>query len=399
MLEVILILLVLLVWLGWVQPWIPRCVISKQNILTRESQKASNLHCRVELTGADDQNNESVAFEVEIRGLIAASSQGCEVDVQVLIADVQDERGEPRPILSTVKQFQMEDSPAFCFHSRIGNLPSRETILSDWTPIAQIRADLLRFPRKGKRKLKFITSIICSADSQELACAVATIDYQNDQVGYIDAKENQQRSEMLIVRLAGALCRSAGEVDESAVKVVTDWIGTRIGASASKDGEAEKRSELEQSLEDALGTFEAHKRRPDIDAICREMAEAATIIERYDAMELCLRVAKAAGSISQKQIVVLSRLANLLILDPDKFQAMVQKILPLDIYENKDVEFILGVTADMTADDARHRLNSEYRKWNARVTHPAPATRAQASQMLTLIAEVRAGYTEQTCIA
>ncbi len=396
MLEVILILLVLLVWLGWVQPWIPRCVISKKNISTRQSQKASDLHCRVEMKGTDDQGGKTAAFEVKIRGLISASSQKC-VDVQVLIADVQDERGEPRPILSTVKQLQMEDSPAFCFHSRVGNLPSRETILSDWTPIAQIRADLLRFPRKGKRKLKFITSIICSADSQELACAVATIDYQNDQVGYIDAKENQQRSEMLTVRLAGALCRSAGKVDDSAVKVVTDWIGTGIGASASKDGEAEKRSELEQSLEDALGTFEAHN-QPNFDAVCREMAEAATIIERYEAMELCLRVAKAAGSIKQKQIVVLSRLANLLRLDPDKFQAMVQKILPLDIYENKDVEFILGITADMTADDARRRLNSEYRKWNARVTHPDPATRAQAGQMLALIAEVRAGYAQASCV-
>jgi len=348
------------------------------------------------MKGTDDQGGKTAAFEVKIRGLISASSQKC-VDVQVLIADVQDERGEPRPILSTVKQFQMEDSPAFCFHSRIGNLPSRETILSDWTPIAQIRADLLRFPRKGKRKLKFITSIICSADSQELACAVATIDYQNDQVGYIDAKENQQRSEMLTVRLAGALCRSAGKVDDSAVKVVTDWIGTGIGASASKDGEAEKRSELEQSLQDALGTFEAHN-QPNFDAVCREMAEAATIIERYEAMELCLRVAKAAGSINQKQIVVLSRLANLLRLDPDKFQAMVQKILPLDIYQTKDARFILGITADMTADDARHRLNSEYRKWNARVTHPDPATRAQAGQMLTLIAEVRAGYAQASCV-
>ena len=175
MLEVILILLVLLVWLGWVQPWIPRFVINKKNIPDRQSQKASDLHCRVEMKGTDDQGGKTAAFEVKIRGLISASSQKC-VDVQVLIADVQDERGEPRPILSTVKQFQMEDSPAFCFHSRIGNLPSRETILSDWTPIAQIRADLLRFPRKGKRKLKFITSILGSADRQQRACAVATID-------------------------------------------------------------------------------------------------------------------------------------------------------------------------------------------------------------------------------
>lgn len=398
MLEVILILLVLLVWLGWVQPWIPRLVINKQNIPNRKSQKASDLHCRVELTGADDQNNESTAFEVKIRGLVSAPSEGCEVDVQVLIADVADDLSEPKPVLSTVRQLQMEDSPAFCFRSHIGNLPSRETILSNWTPIAQIRVDLLRFPRKGKRTLKFITSIISVSGNRELACGVATIDYQNNQAGYIDAKENQQRSEILTARLAGVLCRSAGQVNESAVKVVTDWIGVRIRPSASKDDQARRRAELEQLLQDVLVSCEANN-QSNINAICQEMAETATIIERYEAMELCLQAARATGSINQEHIVVLGTLANLLRVDPDKFLAMVQKIVPLDIYEKQDVRFILGITADMSSDEVRRQLNREYRKWNARVTHPNPDTQTQADQMLTLIADARAKYIKQTCIA
>jgi len=398
MLEVILILLVLLVWLGWVQPWMPRFVINKKNIPDPIPQRASDLHCRVALTGAEDRNNESTAFEVNIRGLVSAPSDKCEVDVQVLIADVAQDLSGAKPVLSSVRQFQMEDSPAFCFRSHIGNLPNRQTVLSNWTPIAKIRADLLRFPRKGKRTLKFVTSVISVAGERELACGVATIDYQNNQAGYIDARENQQRSEILTARLAGVFCRSAGKVNESAAGVVTDWIGARIKSSANKDDQARRRAELEKSLQNAFESSEA-KNQSDINATGRQMAETATIIERYEAMELCLQTARAAGRINQEHIDVLGTLANLLRVDPDKFLAMVQKILPLEMYEKQDVRFILGITSDMSPEEVRRQLNHEYRKWNARVTHPDPATRAQAGRMLTLIAEVRAGYPEQKCTA
>lgn len=396
MLEVIIILLVLLVWLGWVQPWVPRFVNNKKNIPNIKTQKASDLRCRVELTGDDDPDTDPTIFEVKIRGLVSAPSEGCEVDMQVLIADVADDLNEVKPVLSTVRQFQMEDSPAFCFRLHIGSLPNRETILSNWTDIAKIRADLLRFPRKGKRTLKFVTSIISMADDRELACSVATIDYQNNRPGYIDAKENQQRSEILIARLAGVLCLSAGKVNEDAAGFVTDWISARIRPSANKDEQAGRRRELEKSLQDMLGSCQADN-KSNIESICRQMSETATIIERYKAMELCLQTARATGNINQEHIVVLGTIENSLDVDPEKFLAMVQKILPLDIYEKQDVRFILGIKADMNSDEVRRQLNREYRKWNARVTHPNPDTRTQADQMLSLIADARAKYTQASC--
>jgi hypothetical protein len=338
------------------------------------------------------------SFEVKIRGLISAPTDQCNVDVQFLIADVADERSEPRPVLSTAQQFQMEDSPAFCFRANIGKLPNSITCLSNWTQIARIRIDLLRFPRKGKRKLKFITSIISTTEDRQLACAAATIDYENGSVGYIDAKENRHRTETLTVQLAALVCSSAQKPTEAAVKVVSDWINAKIKASAGANNEAQMRSESEQVLKDSLQGPNAHD-RPDIDAVCKEMAEAATIIERYEAIELCLLAAKAAGNISPEQITILGGLADSLGVDRDKFQAKVQKILPLGIYENKDFGFILGMREDMSVDEARKQLNKEYRKWNARVTHADPDTQTQASQMLTLIADARTKYIEQTSIA
>jgi hypothetical protein len=402
MLEVILILLVLLVWISLAQISMPRLVISRGKKpapnTSPEPKKAGPFRCMVELAKTDAQGREADSFEVKIRGLISAPVDQCDVDVQFLIADVADERSEPRPVLSTAKQFQMEDSPAFCFRANIGKLPNSVTCLSSWTQVARIRADLLRFPRKGKRKLKFITSIISTTGDRELACAAAAIDYENDRVGYIDAKENRQRAETLTVQLAAAVCSSEKKPTEAAVKVVSDWINAKIKASAGADNEAQKRSELEQVLKDALQCCDEHN-RPNIDAVCKEITEAATIIERYEAIELCLLVARATGNISPEQTTVLGGLADSLGVDRDKFQAKVQKILPLGIYESKDFGFILGMRADMSADEARRQLNKEYRKWNARVTHANPDTQTQASQMLALIADARTKYIEQTCIA
>jgi hypothetical protein len=403
MLEVILILLVLLVWFSLAQISLPRLIISRgkrpaPNTAT-EPKKAGPFRCMVELTKTDAQGRKADSFEVKIRGLISAPVDQCDVDVQFLIADIGHERSEPRPVLSTAKQFQMEDSPAFYFRANIGKLPNNITYLSSWTQIARIRTDLLIFPRKGKRKLKFITSIISNAEDRELACSAVKIDYENGMVGYIDAKENRQRAETLTVQLAAEVCSWAPQKPtEAAVKVVSDWINAKIKASAGADNEAKKRSELEQVLKDALQCPKSHG-RPHMDAVCKEMAEAATIIERYEAIELCLLVARATGNISPEQTIVLGGLADSLGVDRDKFQAKVQKILPLGIYESKDFGFILGMRPDMSADEARRQLNKEYRKWNARVTHADPDTQTQASQMLALIADARTKYIEQTCIA
>ncbi len=67
------------------------------------------------------------------------------------------------------------------------------------------------------------------------------------------------------------------------------------------------------------------------------------------------------------------------------------------VHDEVDIEFLLGVNEKMTSDEIRSLLNEEYRKWNGRVTHADAAMQRQASQMLDLIADVRAKYVE-TCV-
>jgi hypothetical protein len=392
MLEVILVLIVLIMIASLTYSGTGRRGTQKHNTPTSKTVNNDSLHCRIELINTDSAE---IAFEVKMKGCITAPSDTYDADVQVLIADVQDGPNNAKPVLCTAKQWQMEDSPAFCFISHIGKLPHRQTELSTWVPVAEIRTDLLRFPRKGTRRLKFITSIISQAGGDELACTTATIDYENHKSGYIDARENHQQAETLNVQLAAALCYSSGQLNKAGIKVIDEWISGRVETLVDKESKAQIHSRFKQSLEEAIGICREGGEF-DIESICGQITEMATIVERYDAMELCLQVAKTGGGIDGKQTAVLSQMADLLEIDTDKFRAMVQKILPVSMYEAKDMEFILGITADMSDEEARQQLNYEYRKWNARVTHPNTETRAQAGRMLALIADARQKYVGQT---
>jgi hypothetical protein len=78
---------------------------------------------------------------------------------------------------------------------------------------------------------------------------------------------------------------------------------------------------------------------------------------------------------------------------------MMEKVLPVDMHEARDVETILGITSDMSKERVRKHLNKEYSKWNSRVTNADPDIQTQADQMLKLIAETKSQYTADTLVS
>ncbi len=92
-------------------------------------------------------------------------------------------------------------------------------------------------------------------------------------------------------------------------------------------------------------------------------------------------------------------MADWLEVDADRFRIMMEKVLPVDMHEVRDVEAILGITSDMSKERVRKHLNKEYSKWNSRVTNVDPDIQTQADQMLKLIAEAKSQYTADTLVS
>jgi tellurite resistance protein len=346
------------------------------------------LNCRVQLTKQKENNCIVDAFSIQIAGTIHAPDQMHHATVQVIIADVIDEAQNTKPVHSRVKQWQTPDSPVFCYHADLGRLPQQETLLQDWTSVAQLNLNWLIFPHKGNRNLQFVTSILSHQSREELACATCTFSYDNPQFGYIDLQENIQRAKTLAVALAFTVSAVDGKMYNCEVELIKNWARSSLDASDVSDKD---RQNLEKALNKTVAFF-SEDNHLDTYNICKEIVDIVPLAQRYDFLDLCLRVAQANGVASAEEMALLKNLAEWLEVDTNRFRNMVEKTLPVGMHEVKDEEVILGLSANMSKEKTRRQLNEEYNKWNARVTSSDPEIQSQADQMLKLIAEARSQY-------
>jgi uncharacterized tellurite resistance protein B-like protein len=355
------------------------------------------LNCRIQETIQKEENSEIDAFSVDICGSIHAPADLHHTTLKVTIQDVTDGPSNVRPVQARVKQCQAPASsdtgqagemPVYCHSADLGRLPHKTTVLSDWTSVAKLRVDWLLFARKGQRSLQFNVSILSAKDGMELANASCSYIYDNPSFGYIDMQENAEHSKTLAVALAFAVSAADGRIYECEIELIKKWAKDNINLTRSSD-KAER--ELDKALNEVI-TFYRQGNKLDTFNICREVVAIAPIAGRCEILELCFNVAKANGNVVAEELKFLKELANQMEIEGGRFRELMEKVIPLEMHEVKDIESILGVTSDMNTEIARARLNKEYVKWNARVTNTNPKVQNQADQMLKLIAEARSQY-------
>ena len=220
--------------------------------------------------------------------------------------------------------------------------------------------------------------------------AWCTFVYSNPLPGYVDLQENDERTKILTVALAFAVSAADGKLYDCEVDFIKVWARGNILESPAQTS-ARSGGKLEKALSATVAYF-SEGNKLDIYSLCEEVVEIASVGQRYEVLELCLRVAQANGSVAAEEMAVLKDLASWLEVDVERFRTMIEKILPLDMLEVMDINDLLGITSDMSKEKTRKHLNREYSKWNSRVTSANPEIQTQADQMLKLIAEARGQY-------
>ena len=355
------------------------------------------LNCRIQWTKLEEENSVYDAFSLEICGSIHAPNDMCDTTLQISILDVTDGPSDAKVVQSRLPQWSSQDGPdpsAFCYRARLGKLPHRVTALSDWADIAQIRFDWLLFPRKGKRQLQFTTSIMSADNNQELARAQCEFACENPAYGYMNLQENIERTNILAVALAFAVSAADNKLYDCEIELIKNWARDNILENSASDKDELK---LDKALEKTIAFFRGGNKL-DTYNICDEIVGIAPVAQRYDILELCLYVAQSKGSATAEELTFLKNMADWLEVDADRFRIMMEKVLPVDMHEVRDVEAILGITSDMSKERVRKHLNKEYSKWNSRVTNADPDIQTQADQMLKLIAEAKSQYTADVLV-
>jgi hypothetical protein len=347
------------------------------------------LNARARIGREADGDSWRSTLIIEVCGTIEApDDEDHEVGVQITLNDATDASAPPLPVLERPKHGPLQGSSYYSYQNTMGKLCRRTTILEDWTTVAQISPSGFVLPRCGSRLLQSDVAIIVRETGERLALARCTVVFENTEIGYLDIENNIQRAKTLAVGLAFSVAAADNELPDSEVLVIHGWVRTNFG---SMQASAAARLELDRALQKTAAFFRKGGRL-NVQDICREIVEVAPMVGRIEIMDLCLRVAGAKGQVTPAEVMLLKDLAGGLAIDRARLRAMVEKALPVHMHASQDSEIILGVTEDMSKDQARLQLNREYAKWSSRVISTDPSIRNQADQMLNLIANARTQY-------
>ncbi len=323
-------------------------------------------------------------FRIQIAGRIPTEQDNVDTNVQIEVLDITEGPSNSHQVLSTDENYHDEDNSEFHLIQHNGIVPDKNAVLARRVTVAQFPCHILRFAYRGRRKLLFRATVTEAASGKTLVSAQKTIEYVYCSDGYREV--HGRRLEVLgaCVELS-AIVLGQAPYSEDIRNVWSEWI--------------QQKADMFVSAEEAAKTVETIQNRfPGI-----TMQHSSEIIlaygkntDRFFAIELALQTAGLDGVVSKENLEKLFQVSKMLEIQHDRFLSIAQKLLLSSGCRIEDPSQLLGITSDMDDESFRKQLNEEYRKWNARVTHPDAQIRGQADQILTLIAEIRSQWLQST---
>lgn len=327
-------------------------------------------------------------FTVEMQGPVNAPMDNCPILKTITMFDVTNGEDDQQPVLCSLDNLQYQNTQAF-FSSNMDTLPYMMSLIPSWQPMLSVPVETLTFPSRGRRTLLF-TVTLTALNGTILAQSKYRMSYMNAQPGYLDSMKSRLRAAELAVRLAVSVSAADGVFAGTESRIVKEWIQKRVASSIDA-----QKAEVQKKLDEAVETSMVASSRAapdDLFHICRDLIEMnpipeASMGDRYDILELCLKVASADGTATGVEMDLINCLAEELGVDRERFRTMTDKIVPVSIQETEDTNRLLGIDPSWTVDRKRKHLRSENRKWRALATHTDPEKKKQARQMQELIAK------------
>lgn len=252
----------------------------------------------------------------------------------------------------------------------------------DWQPIAPLPQGLIKPPKSGKRVLRAIVRFVDIDNPSEIMAGILNprgpsplCDYKHEfeldfeDPGYIEDIQNRELQRPLYIRLAVGVAMSDGSLDDEEGAVISNWIRAHLAAIEDEEKKAATKNTCNDALRKAFADAEAGKL--SIEEICAEIRKVSSVPDRFDALELCLKVLAADGVADPEEMNFLRRTAKYLELDLDEFRTAVERELQgVTVVRSDDLtamEAEAGIDPDASIEDKRKEVRNAFREWNARV--------------------------------
>lgn len=327
-------------------------------------------------------------YDVQIRGLTRVR-HGSSPMATTSIVDMTS--GAPQPVIAMLNEQQADDSVIFQHRMALGFWNSSILGTSDWTSIAPIFPVTLRAPRSGRRTLKVLVQIHDALNEDEVFYFEALdLSVELSEIGWEEFSERRSADEAAIVRLAMGVAAASGGLHEAELGVIKAWASEQV---AILEGDPRDRKKRDLNVAIREGARDASAGDISLSAEVDLLHRNGTPGGRLEAIELCLAVASADGTADRQELESINQIADRLEVDRDWFSGARDKALrgtQLEVGVADDLAALLGIDRRAPREDIRRELTAQYDRWSSRaVSLEDPARRAEAEQMLDLIARAR----------
>lgn len=333
--------------------------------------------CRVLLFEEETAAGCQDVVKIQIQGAIRAPYPNCDTDLLIQLTDATDKQTAAKPVLCRRPEWSSDGTPAYQYRFHNGILPARMSVLKDWVIIAEIGVWELVFPRRGPAVLECQVFVLDKTTGKTLTSARNQVSLLSEHFGYEEIQQQRLAKQQAMRQIAATVWQMTAP-NPAGKEILERWLHER------------KLPALEQT-----GSLSGEQAAALVQDACEQLAGYAERAECCSIVEICMRIAACGSGISQTLLNLLQTIAAKLEIPKDRWEALVQKYLSRQAEHIQDPMLLLGLHDRMTESQILEKLTSEYRKWNARVTHPDPAVRKQADQMLNLIAQCRSRFARQ----
>lgn len=331
---------------------------------------------RVEqITDLQQSENQDTFFQVSMIGRLPVPDKKHDTEVRITIRDITESVFNPLAVLTVSDQFRAADDASFELTADHGPVPNPESVLAEWVQIAQIPCHLLRFAYRGRRKLQFEISIFSKHTRQEIVSDRQVHEYVSCVDGYMELRQRRMDVLKASVNLVLPIFDDQ-QVPAGLDDFLVEWI--------SRHTNVELPGEHINSIVEA-----AQQQQTNFQQDCDVLMAYGSQKDRLAVVRMALETAIFRGYCAEASFHQLSRVVSGLDIPKDRFLELSQKIILSSDCVMESPSQLLGISGQMPQDAFLKRLNAEYRKWNARVTHPEATIRKQADRILTLIANLR----------
>lgn len=350
------------------------------------------------------------SFVMQFKGLFPSNLNNRNLSFIFNIFDDTDEK-DPSVVMCPVPGFNEGSTQTFQFIRPVG--PIQENYgYSDWVTVGVAPIEFLKFPKKGKLKLKFQCCItlqgmepqfkLGGVDDQQDIIRVykQEIEFYNNETGYLEISEKRKILDKTIIQFGFYVSSVDGEIDKKEGLIIRDWCKEQINAAPPTKAD-ETKLRLNENVKEAFEA--ANKHEISISDIVSNLKNNATKVEKYEALELALKVMQADGKADQKELDTLDKISLEIDIDPEEYKKLrEQSVATVDIVAEKETSEnvgtkerreelarVIGFNVNDDQSKIRRVLLDEGKKWRSRVNVSDEKIRNNANNMLKLIAEAR----------